>query len=161
MTTITLNLYPEIEEQLWIEATKQGIEPHLYILKTLEQHLQSTPSSSQPTEAELLQQINIGFSATIWEQYHTLIAKRHAETLTYEEYDQLIKLSNRLENLNVNRIKALIQLATLRKQSLTNLMESLGINLFYQIDQIWKRAGFESKLFLIHLKLSLNPPLQI
>jgi hypothetical protein len=128
MTTITLNLSPQLEHQLWIEAAKQGMEPDIYILNTLQEHLQSSPSISQPTEADLLQQINIGFSAKIWERYHTLIGKRHAETLTTEEYDQLIQLSNRLENLNVTRIQALIQLATLRKQSLTKLMESLGIN---------------------------------
>ncbi|HBE16628.1 MAG TPA: hypothetical protein DEG17_09010 [Cyanobacteria bacterium UBA11149] len=128
MTTITLNLSPQLEHQLWLEAAKQGIEPDLYILKTLQEHLESSSPTAQLTEADLLQQINIGFSATIWKQYHTLIAKRHAETLSSEEYDQLIQLSNRLENLNVTRIQALIQLATLRNQSLTELMENLGIN---------------------------------
>ncbi len=128
MTTITLNLSPQLQHQLFIEAAKQGLEPDYYILKTLQEHLQSSSSSSQPTEADLLEQINIGFSATIWEQYHTLIAKRHAETLSSGEYNQLIQLSNRLENLNVTRIQALIKLATLRNQSLTELMENLGIN---------------------------------
>jgi predicted HD phosphohydrolase len=60
--------------------------------------------------------INIGFSAQTWEAYHALIAKRHAETLTPEEYEQLIQMSDRLEQLNVTRIQALIQLATFRNQ---------------------------------------------
>ena len=72
--------------------------------------------------------INIGFSAQTWEEYHALIAKRHAETLTPEEHEQLIQMSSRLEQLNVARIQALIQLATFRKQTLTNLMHTLGIN---------------------------------
>jgi hypothetical protein len=74
----------------------------------------------------LLQQINIGFSAQTWEEYHALIAKRHAETLTPEEHKQLIQMSDRLEQLNVARIQALIQLATFRNQPLTELMQTLG-----------------------------------
>lgn len=60
--------------------------------------------------------------------FTTLIAKRHAETLSPEEHEQLIQLSDRLEKLNVDRIQALIQLATLRNQPLTDLMQTLGIS---------------------------------
>ena len=74
----------------------------------------------------MLQQINIGFSAQTWEEYHALIAKRHGETLTPEEHKQLIQMSDRLEQLNVARIQALIQLATFRNQPLTDLMQTLG-----------------------------------
>jgi hypothetical protein len=60
MSIITLQLSSEPEQQ----ATAQGMEPDLYILNTL-QRLQSNPSSSAlKTEAELLQQINIGLSPT-------------------------------------------------------------------------------------------------
>jgi deferrochelatase/peroxidase EfeB len=128
MTTINLTLSPELEQRLRTETLKQGLEPDLYILNTFQEHLQPSIPTSQPTEADLLQQINIGFSAQTWEQYHTLIAKRRAETLSPEEHDQLIQLSNRLENLNVARIQALIQLANLRNQTLEDLMQNLGIN---------------------------------
>jgi hypothetical protein len=127
MTTINLTLSPELEQKLRTEAAKQGLEPDRYILNTLQERLLSLPTA-QLTEADLLQQINIGFSAPTWEQYHALIAKRHAETLSPEEHEQLIQLSDRLENLNVARIQALIQLANLRNQSLTDLMQTLGIN---------------------------------
>jgi predicted HD phosphohydrolase len=76
----------------------------------------------------LLQQINIGFGAQTWDQYHALIAKRHAETLTPEEHEQLIQMSDRLEQLSVARIQALIQLATFRNQPPTDLIQTLGIN---------------------------------
>lgn len=128
MTTITLNLSPELEHKLCAEAAKQGLEPERYILNTLQERLQPSLPTAQLTEADLLQQINIGFSAQTWEQYHTLIAKRHAETLSPEEHEQLIQLSDRLEELNVTRIEALIQLATLRNQPLTDLMQTLGIS---------------------------------
>ncbi|MBR8840047.1 MAG: hypothetical protein DSM106950_40130 [Stigonema ocellatum SAG 48.90 = DSM 106950] len=130
MATITLNLSPELEYKLRNEAAKLGLEPDLYIVNTLQKRLEhkSPDLTSQPTEAELLQQINIGFSATTWNQYHTLIGKRRAETLNPEEHEQLIQLSNQLENLNVNRCQALIQLAKLRNKPLTDLMQTLGIN---------------------------------
>lgn len=80
------------------------------------------------TEADLLRTINVGLPPETWEHYHHLIAKRQAETLTPEEHGQLIEISDRLEMLNVDRVKALIQLATLRNQPLEELMQSLGIN---------------------------------
>lgn len=125
MATITLNLPSELEQQLRLEAEKQGLEPARYILHTLQERLQP---ADPPTETQLLQQINIGFSAETWEQYRALIAKRRAETLTSAEHQQLIALSDRLEHLNVKRISALIQLANLRNQSLPELMQSLGIS---------------------------------
>jgi deferrochelatase/peroxidase EfeB len=128
MTTITLNLSPELEHQIRIEAARVGVEPDRYILNALQESLQPRLPTTQPTEADLLQQINIGFSAQTWEEYHALIAKRHAETLTPEEHEQLIQMSDRLEQLNVTRIQALIQLATFRNQPLTDLMQTLGIN---------------------------------
>ncbi len=123
MTPITLNLSRELEHQIRTEASRQGVEPDRYILNALQERLQPRLPTTQPTEADLLQQINIGFSAQTWEEYHALIAKRHAETLTPEEHKQLIQMSDRrLEQLNVARIQALIQLATFRNQPLTDLM---------------------------------------
>ena len=126
MTTITLNLSPELEQQIRTEASRQGVERDRYILNTLQERLQPRLPTTQPAEADLLQQINIGFSAQTSEEYHALIAKRHAETLTPQEHKQLIQMSDRLEQLNVARIQALIQLATFRNQPLTELIQTLG-----------------------------------
>ncbi len=127
MNTITLQLSSELEQQLLSAATEQGIEPDLYILNTLQERFQ-THHSASTTEAELIQQINIGLSQSEWEQYHTLIAKRQAETLTPNEHQQLIATSDHLEKLNVQRVQALIKLADLRHQPLPKVMASLGIN---------------------------------
>jgi hypothetical protein len=127
MNTITLQLSSELEQQLLAAAIEQGIEPGLYILNTLQERLLSNRSVSM-TEAELIQKINIGLSPSDWGKYHALIAKRQAETLTQDEYQQLVAMSDRLEKLNVQRIQSLIQLAKLRQQTLPELMENLGIN---------------------------------
>jgi hypothetical protein len=127
MNSITLQLSSELEQQLLSAAIEQGIEPDLYILNTLQERLRSNHSVPM-TEAELIQQINIGLSSSDWEKYHALIVKRQAETLTQDEYQQLVSMSDRLEKLNVQRIQSLIQLAKLRQQTLPELMKNLGIN---------------------------------
>lgn len=127
MATITLNLSPELEHKLRDEAAKHGLEPDRYILSTLQERLE-TKTATEATESDLLKQINIGFPTEVWAQYHHLITKRQAETLSAEEHAQLIEFSDRLEKLNVDRIQALIQLAQLRNQTLSDLMQTLGIS---------------------------------
>jgi hypothetical protein len=124
MSTISLTLPPELDHQLRTEAAKQGVEPDRYILNTLKSSLHLTV----PTIASLLNQINGGLSQDTWQHYHALIKKRQAETLTQEEHTQLIQLTTHLEALNVQRIQALIHLATLRNQTLDEVMLDLGIN---------------------------------
>jgi hypothetical protein len=78
-------------------------------------------------ESDLLKEINLGVSTDTWLKYNTLIAKRQAENLTEEEQQQLIEISDQLEVANVRRMKALIELANLRDQSLSTIMQELGI----------------------------------
>jgi hypothetical protein len=79
-------------------------------------------------ESDILQEINLGLSPENWGEYHVLIAKRQAENLTAAEQQQLIEISDRLEAANVRRMKALIELANLRGQSVDALMQELGIS---------------------------------
>lgn len=76
-------------------------------------------------ESTLLQQINKGLSAAEQARLDLLIEKRQAETLTEPELAELIALSNRVEEIQVERLSALIELAVLRNVSLESLKESL------------------------------------
>lgn len=130
MANITLQIPPELEQQLRVEATKQGINPDRYILDAIQAYLQATPrpkASLSKAEADLLEQINIGLSVDRWEAYHSLIAKRRAETLTEAEQATLIAISDQIEQANVQRVRALIALAALRGIDLSTLMRELGI----------------------------------
>lgn len=84
------------------------------------------PSLSQE-EAELLRKVNQGLPPEVRERYDELVAKREAESLTRDEYDELLRLTDRIENLEAQRVKYLVELARLRQTSLTKLMEDLGI----------------------------------
>ncbi|WP_017297584.1 hypothetical protein [Nodosilinea nodulosa] len=130
MTQITLDLSPELEAQLRVEAAKQGLDPQRYILETLHTRLAANKAIATQlpaAEADLLQQINLGLSTDVWDEYYALIDKRQTETLTANEHHRLIEISDQIEALNVERIQALVQLAALRQQSLDDVMDDLGI----------------------------------
>jgi hypothetical protein len=83
---------------------------------------------SLPAEEEvLLQRINRAFPAEDQQRYDALVTKRQDETLTPDEYDELLRLSDRHEAFDATRIAALIDLAQVRGVSLTDLMSSLDI----------------------------------
>jgi len=79
-------------------------------------------------EAKLLLKINQGLPPEVQKRYEELIAKRRAESLTTEEYDELLRLTDQIENLEARRVEYLAELACLRQTSLTKLMEDLGIH---------------------------------
>jgi len=78
-------------------------------------------------EAELLLQINQGVAPEVQERYDALIAKRRAESLTPDEHDELLRLTDQMENLEARRLEHLAELARLRQTSLPALMKTLGI----------------------------------
>lgn len=80
------------------------------------------------TEAELLLKINQGIPANIQKDYEELTVKREEEILTDDEYQNLLQLTEEIENIQAQRIENLAELARLRGMSLTTLMESLGIH---------------------------------
>ena len=129
--TLTIDITPQLESQLRKAAAKQGLDASEYVINTLQEHLRHAQNDGTPhlTEREfcLLQQINLGLPEETWQHYHELIAKRRAETLTPDEQATLIEISDQIEKLNVNRVKHLVELARLRKVSLSALMQQLGI----------------------------------
>lgn len=78
-------------------------------------------------EAQLLHKINQGIDPELRAQYQRLRGKLEAETLTDTEYNTLIQLSNQIEQFGAQRLEALANLAQLRQVSLSELMETLGI----------------------------------
>ncbi|MCP4104364.1 MAG: STAS/SEC14 domain-containing protein [Desulfobacteraceae bacterium] len=79
------------------------------------------------TESELLMKINEGVSDTVQSRYNKLIGKRDERTLTDEEYSELLRLTDQVELLDVNRLEYLTELARIRNKPLTLLMDELGI----------------------------------
>lgn len=84
------------------------------------------PSLPQ-AEAELLLKINQGAPSEIQRRYDELIGKRRAESLTSDEYEDLLRLTDQIEKLEARRMEYLAELARRRRTSLAELMENLGI----------------------------------
>ncbi len=131
--TITVEVTPDLERELQRAAQQAGLAPDAYILRLLENDLQTRPTSATipgqlpPNETELLQRINASLSTIEWQRYQTLLAKRQAETLSTEEQAELIALSDQIETANANRMQALAQLAHLRQTTLGALIAQLGL----------------------------------
>lgn len=78
-------------------------------------------------ESKLLLKINQPVPSGLRSNYQVLREKREAETLTDDEYDRLIQLSEQIESIGTRRLEALATLAQLRQISLVELMKTLGI----------------------------------
>lgn len=77
-------------------------------------------------ESQLLQQINKNLLPAEQARMHSLIDKRQTETLTEADLAELMRLSDRVEEIQVERLAALIELAALRNVSLDILKETLN-----------------------------------
>jgi hypothetical protein len=127
---LTIELPSNIEEKLLLGANKKGvsIENYLLHLLNLATNLQKKQVKNKVlSEAELLQKVNLDITEAEWTEYRRLIVIRRAEKLTETEYYELARLGEKIEQANVDRLKYLVALAKLRKVSLEQLMDNLGI----------------------------------
>ena len=82
-------------------------------------------------ESALLMKINQGVPVETQRRYDALIAKRRANALTPEEYEELLRLTDDIERRDAIRIEDLSQLARMRNVPLLALMTELGISPTY------------------------------
>ncbi|NER07978.1 MAG: hypothetical protein F6K17_38225 [Okeania sp. SIO3C4] len=80
-----------------------------------------------PSESGLLEEINQGFPQEKRERYHLLRDKQLNETILDEELDELVALSDEIEEFDAVRLEKLMELARLRNTSLAELSEELGL----------------------------------
>jgi hypothetical protein len=128
--TLTINIAPDLQSQLYREATLVGLDPGAFVARLIEERLRKEKRRAprlSSRETELLREINRGLSPGDWQRYRDLIAKRRAEALSPAEQNALIALSDKIEAINVRRIERLVELAHLRNTPLETLMEQLGI----------------------------------
>ncbi|MEA5467722.1 hypothetical protein [Spirulina sp. 06S082] len=128
--TISLEIAPELENQLRQTAAKNGTTLESYLTELIQRDLKSCEEigiNLPKTEAELLAQINLGLSEEMWQKYHLLLDKRRSEILEPNEQQELIEISDRIERANAKRIAALAKLSQIRGVEIGILMEEFGI----------------------------------
>jgi predicted DNA-binding protein len=126
--TIALQVPPKLEARLRDEAAREGVDEGTLVLRAIEQQFDSaTDMSLAAREAKLALQINEGPSEAVWRRYHELSAKRDPETLTPEEHEALIGLSETIEAADMKRLEQMVELAKLRGVDLRTIRTQLGI----------------------------------
>jgi len=78
-------------------------------------------------ESDLLKKINRGFAQKKWERLTALDDQLESGTLTEAEQEELSVLIEAYEEYSLQRLRYLGQLATVRKVSLDEVMNQLGI----------------------------------
>ncbi len=81
-------------------------------------------------ESQLLLKINRAIPATLQKRYEYLLAKNREETITPIEHEELIKVIEKMETKNAERLEFLIELSRIRNISLDILMKQLHLNPF-------------------------------
>jgi hypothetical protein len=85
------------------------------------------PAGGASEEAELTRKAQERLPREIESRYKVLAKKRDAESLTPSEYQELLRLTDKVERFEVQRLEALAQLARLRGLSLKALVKVLGL----------------------------------
>ncbi|MEA2692809.1 MAG: hypothetical protein QOJ16_2196 [Acidobacteriota bacterium] len=78
-------------------------------------------------ERELLEEIGRSLPRKAATRYRSLITKRGTESLTAEEYAELLQLTDWVEKLDAKRLESVAELARLRRVSFESLVNELGI----------------------------------
>lgn len=125
----TIKLEVQLSAQELLKAVEQLSQSELeqFVSQVIAIQAQKKAVNLPQQEANLLIKINQRIPADIQQCYDDLIEKRDDETLTPAEYNELLELTNQIENWDVQRIENLSELAHLRGISLVQLMEDLGI----------------------------------
>lgn len=79
------------------------------------------------TESELMAKINQPIAADRRRRYHELLDKRRAQQITEAEYEELLRLTDEVEQGDAKRVQCLVELARLRNLSVDELLSQMGI----------------------------------
>ena len=125
----TIRVEAQVSTDQLLRAVEQIPEGDLdtFVARVLALRAQRAAPHLSADESDLLVRINTPVSPTIQQRYNALIAKRRAETLTPTEQQELIDLTDHIEQQDADRVQALTELAQLRQTSMTQLMHTLGI----------------------------------
>ena len=86
-------------------------------------------------EEKLIQAISQAIPVALHCRYIYLCEKNSNETITPKEHKELIKLIDKVEIKNVERIKKLIELAKIRNVSLDTVMRQLDIHPMQEFEE--------------------------
>lgn len=125
--TVTVEMPPDMENQVKRAAEAEGMDVPTYLREAAVSRLRQYDPARSLSEADLLARISRGFPEAFWDRYHHLIAKRRAETMTPDEQQEAIGMSDQLEAWNVERLQYLMKIGEMRHTSVDALMHEMGL----------------------------------
>jgi hypothetical protein len=122
-----VQLLLDTNEVLSSLAKLQPDELDNFVEKVLSLKASRRASSLSSDETLLLHQINTGLASEEYQKLEVLNQKLHDEALTATEHEQLMILTEKLEQRDAERMKAVVELATVRGVSLGDVMKQIGL----------------------------------
>lgn len=129
--SLTIELPAELETRLKELADREGKAPEQFVAGLIRDRANTKKSESLPLstdETRLFEVINRGFSDEFWKKLQELDQKRRAAILTEAERLELIEMTEQMEAVNLDRMKALSVLAELQETDIDTLMLELGLS---------------------------------
>ncbi len=123
--SITIELPPEVEKKLRQLAAEKGKPLDRFVQEYLLETFVGRASDLE--DEQLLQEkARIHMSETDINRYEELLSKRDNFSLTNEEHQKLIDLTDQIERRNAERMPYLLKLAELRGTTPEDLVQELG-----------------------------------
>ena len=132
--SLVLQINPSLENRMRQNALRKGVDLSQFIVQVLELNFPEEklkPKTISKREVLLLQKIESAIPVETWERYHNLRAKRQEETINPSESIEYTAINQQIEAANVNRLASLIELSKIRKITLEELMNQLGLTTNY------------------------------
>ncbi len=118
----------QTEQLLQTAASLTSQELENFVNQAIVLRAKRNASNVTKTEAELLFKINRGLPAKLQKRFDLLSEKLDSETISAKEREEFLKLTDRIEKQDAERIEFLGKLAEIRQISLDDLMRDLKIN---------------------------------
>jgi hypothetical protein len=124
---VTSHIEIDVDDMIKGVAQLEPYELEQVVNELLALQARQRAISLSKNETDLLEQINRGLPQTVRLRYDELTAKLQEETITPSEHEELLRLTDQIEQADVERLRTLIALAQLRQVSVDTLMDQLGI----------------------------------
>ena len=129
MPTIQIEAHLTSEQLLYAAGQMPRREFNRFVEDVLRLRANHERGKLSIGESELLSKINQPVPADVQKRYDELLARRDARTLSTDEQQELLRLTDQVELLEAERMKHLVELAQLRQVSLDEVFDQLGLPL--------------------------------
>ncbi len=124
--SLTIELDDQLAQAVREIAHREGLEPRALVENAVRARVGYVKAPGT-REDELLAAIGERLAVPVWTRYRELSTKRGEETLTPQEHEELVRLSDAIEVWHARRVELVTDLARIRSEPFPKLMERLGL----------------------------------